>query len=88
MGPNELQDKMEEAGVASHLRAGLARYLVDHVKPGGFLSAVLKNDLATAVMHADEFSLANIREVVAFLKTMAPPDSWGSQEKVAKWTKE
>lgn len=81
----ELNELMDEHGVPTHLRSGIARYLVDHIKPGGFLSAVLKNDLEGATLRADELSFSSIREVLKFLHAEAPAGSYGSPEAVLAW---
>lgn len=73
------------ARVPAHLRAGVLRYLVDHVRPGQFLSAVLRNDLADAVLRGDDQSLAGLRDLVLFLHNHAPAQSHGSEANFDAW---
>lgn len=64
---------------------GLARYLFDRVRPGGFLLAVLHNDLAEAVNRMNPGSLEALRSLVLFLHDFAPANSWGSSALVEAW---
>lgn len=69
------------------LHGGLIRYLVDGIRPGSFLSAVLENDLQEAVVRANPPEhFAALPALILFLFNEAPSHSWGSPEKVALWT--
>lgn len=67
----------------------IKRGMVDHIKQGaptgGYLTAVLENDLARAIAKADEYSLAALRDTATWLWNNAPPESWGTREKVGQW---
>ena len=65
----------------------LNRYRDDHVELGGFLTAVLRNDLLDAVCRADPSSLGNIKAIVQHCQWELPGDSWGSPEAVKAWLK-
>ena len=64
---------------------GLYRYVERRIPTGAFLKAVLENDLLKAVQHAHPVSLANIREIVLLVSTVAPDACWGSKEIVTNW---
>ena len=49
--------------------------------PGGFLSAVICNDLREAVGRADDDNLANLPAFVAYFYNDAPSACWGNREK-------
>ena len=51
---------------------GLERYIEGHIKPGGFLSAVLKNDLRGAINHADNENIQKLPAYIEFLYNEAP----------------
>jgi hypothetical protein len=73
--------------VPEHLREGLVRYFADGILPGGFLQAVLCNDLEGAVhRHCGGGAAYTITVIRAFLIKDAPPDAWGSVTKVLAWT--
>lgn len=66
----------------------LARYVEHGVEPGGFLAAVLANDLVIACGHASFATRAIIWHVVDLIYNEIPASSWGSPEKVAAWIAE
>lgn len=72
-------------GCPEHLLPGLERYAIDRVATGGFLRAVLVNDLRKSVMLADEPSSANLAAIVVFCENELPPESWGSEWAVTTW---
>lgn len=78
---------LTEYGVPEHLHGGLVRYLVQHIQPGHFLTAVLENDLREAMGRADDVSRAGLYSIVLFLYNDAPAPCWGSPEAVAAWLK-
>lgn len=71
--------------VPEHLADGLRDYIVDRIETGGFLRAVLENDLREACARADEVSRAFLFDIVSFLYNEAPSTCWGSPERVAAW---
>lgn len=59
---------------------------VDHGHPiGGFLHAVLCNDLFEASMRADEESLACLADICRYVFNFTPSPCWGSAQKVDEW---
>jgi hypothetical protein len=77
--------EQSHTGVPPHLRAGLLRYVNDHRRPGGFLLAVLENDLSNAMGRADDESRAGLYAIVCWVYNEAPSTCWGSPEKVKAW---
>lgn len=75
----------ENYGVPLHLQPGLRGFIEQHIEPGGFLTAVLTNDLKEACSRADEVSKHSLWSIVHFLWNEAPSASWGSVEKVESW---
>jgi hypothetical protein len=62
------------------------RIYIDHkIEPGGFLTAVLCNDLTEATGRADVYNRRKLFEYIQFLYNDAPGDCWGSREKVSAW---
>lgn len=66
-------------------QAGLARYILDHKEPGGYLRAVLENDLMTAIQTADPQNLKQLKNICKWIFNNAPGDSWGDQCTVDNW---
>jgi hypothetical protein len=73
--------------VPHHDRASLARYITEHSGVGGFLTAVIQNDLAKACVRADTTNLKNLPAIVIWLRNEAPSECWGSPEKNKSWLK-
>lgn len=61
------------------------RYIEDKIPPGGFVLAVLCNDLKEACARADDINRRLLWEIVAWLYNEAPSDCWGSPERVEAW---
>ena len=75
------------AGIPLPILEGLREYGLHHVSPGGFLHAVLCNNLHEAVCRADVESLAAIRQIVLYVYNAMPSPCWGSPENVEAWLK-
>lgn len=71
--------------IPEHLRGGLARHLVHGIRTGGFLEAVLENDLARAFSYSDDASIAGIKPLIVFLENYAPRGSWGPHGSPSNW---
>jgi len=67
------------------IRAALIRYIDERREPGGFLKAVLSNDLINAVGRADTKNRADLAEIVQYCYNELPSRAWGSPEKVKAW---
>lgn len=52
---------------------------------GSFLTAVLQNDLVTALGKADPTNLRALPAIVSYCYNYLPPDSWGSKENHDRW---
>ena len=71
--------------VPQHTLGGIRRYVEDRIPPGGFLTAVLCNDLTEAVGRADSENTYALPAIVAYIYNETPADCHGSREIVAKW---
>ena len=66
----------------------LERYKHYRIRTGGFLNAVLENDLEQACVKADCINRNRLFEIVSYVANYLPPEAWGSPEKVRKWLSE
>lgn len=79
-------------------RGGLQLYFNHHVEPGSFLTAVLKNDLFTALGKWDGYTVEDgimhyiawieFKQLLSFLYNEVPSRSnnlWGNEDSVAVW---
>ena len=62
--------------------ATIERYLEYGIRPGGFLTALLSNQLIETVQHADESNVKLITNWVRFVFWELPHEVVGSKEKV------
>lgn len=69
----------------NNLGPSLQRYIEKRIPMGGFMMAVLSNDLKEAMRRADEYSRQCLFEIVSWLYNEAPASCWGSPEKVSAW---
>jgi hypothetical protein len=72
-------------GVPKHLRPGLERWVRAGILPGGFLRAVLEDNLPAAQVRADSVSLAALPALLTWRNDVAPPECWGSPQAVRAW---
>lgn len=71
--------------IPEHCRDGLYLYLTEGRPVGGFLTALLKNDLRDAVNRADEKNVHALGAYVVLLTSYAPASAWGSPAAVDAW---
>lgn len=76
---------MEKFGVPAPLCRSLINYVVYGTSPGGFLQAVLRNDLMEAVSRADAECLDSLFDLCAWLHCCAPSRCYGSEIKFHDW---
>lgn len=76
---------MRDYSKIAHLLPSLGRYVNDRIAPGGFLRAVLQNDLYGAVARADPQNRALLPEIVEFVHWELPEACHGSREDVSHW---
>ena len=68
-----------------HCREGMQRYIEEHVEPGSFLCAVIRNNLVDAFKWADETNREHLFDYAVFLYNEAPESCWGSDENMRAW---
>lgn len=71
--------------VPEHMQDGLRRYLDHGIEPGGFMIAVLSNDLRESFARADAINRERLFDIVCFLYADAPALCWGSPARVKEW---
>ena len=66
----------------------LELYRDERVPTGGFLRAVLANDLSGAITRADADNLPALQTIVFWINWEIPASSWGSYGAVDDWLAE
>lgn len=69
----------------NHMKAGVARYILNGIGGGSFLNAVLENNFIQAFNRADDTNMKYMKQWAQFLYSEAPIKCWGSPEEVAAW---
>jgi hypothetical protein len=77
--------KFRQYYIPDRMMGGIKRYIEDHVKPGGFLCAVICNDLKEAVGRADEENMENLPAFVSYFYNETDMNCWGSEKKFKEW---
>ena len=64
---------------------GVRNYIEHGIPPGGFLQAVICNDLYLAAGKADHRNIGNLPAYVEYFYNHAPMDCWGNKKKMDAW---
>lgn len=75
----------EKMRMPDDTKASLDRYVKEKIPTGGFLYAVLTNDLFEAVGRADIQNRHALFEICRYIYNELPLGCWGSVEKVSNW---
>lgn len=63
----------------------LRDYVEKGIPGGGFIDALLSNDLSKTFGRADLINRERLFEYVSWLYSYAPRECWGSEQNVNKW---
>lgn len=83
----EYREAAKFHGVPDSMVSGYRLYVENRVRPGGFLLAVLQNDLVGASQAADAINRKHLYEHAEFCFNCLPGNCWGSREAVVAWLK-
>lgn len=79
--------KVRDFSIPDYMAGGIKRYIEDGIPPGDFLSAIITNDLRTAVFHADDYNIRNIPAYIFYFYNEVPSTCWGSVKSMSDWIK-
>jgi len=71
--------------IPENLKQALDRYVSSGVETGGFLRAVLENNLSKAVGRADADNQQILPLLVSYVYNELPGDCWGGESEVEAW---
>ena len=77
-----------ECGIPEHMVGVVYSYIEHGTPPGGFLTAVLSNDLIGALGQGDDQNVASLPAWGRLLYTHFPSIAYGSAAAVEEWIKE
>ncbi len=73
--------------IPEHCRAGMKRYIEEGAIPGGFLKAVICNNLVDTFTRADGINAVRVYDYVLFLCNEITGETWGSEKIMLAWHK-
>jgi len=73
--------------ISNNTKESLERYVNHRIQPGGFLTAVLSNDLFGAVTRADRENKLALSEICQYIYNEVPSNAWGSSDAVHNYLK-
>lgn len=71
--------------IPERMQGALRRWVTEGIEPGGFVSAILENNLFEAFARADAENSLIIKNYLLFLYNHAPAGCYGSKEKCNAW---
>ena len=71
--------------IPDYTREAIDAYVQHRIPVGGFLTAVLTNNLFEAFARADDNNIAAMFDIVRYIYNETPAVCWGSTEAVTKW---
>lgn len=74
-----------EIQIPENIKTSLQLYVEKKIPTGGFLEAVLSNDLMLATASADYYNSKILKEICTYVYNELPANCWGSREIVQKW---
>ena len=81
----KMREGATSLGIPGEYVGSLERYMADGLPPGGFMLAVLRNDLFCAVNRADDVSTLLLPQLVKLIYGYLDSALWGSEEHVDNW---
>lgn len=76
-----------ESPMSDYVKSSLDDWAEIACPVGGFLTAVLENNLVEAMGRADMSNRHSLFSIVTYAYNELPADCWGSKEKVEAWRK-
>ncbi len=76
---------MTTCGIPGYMHSGIIGYYENGWQPGGFLSAVINNDLKEATGRADSTNIDCLKNYVMWFYDHAPSGTWGYSTAVLDW---
>lgn len=84
---NDFAYRFRSWHIPARMMPGIQRYIHEKIKPGQFLTAVICDELSSAIGQADAENLANLPAYVAYFYNETPAPCWGSKKKMKEWLK-
>lgn len=77
--------KFDKYDLPDYMKDGYVRWVINGLYPGSFLTGVLKNDLYSAVIKADNRNKYALHDWMMLLQNDTPVGCWGNENNVRDW---
>jgi hypothetical protein len=82
---DESKQAMIDCGIPRYMHRAIIDFYENGWQPGGFLTAVINNDLKESVGRADDTNINCLKNYVMWFYNHAPGGSWGFENAVETW---
>ncbi len=84
---DHIRTQLTDHGIPRHLFSSVIDYIVDGMRPGAFVAAIIQNNLVMSYLRADEENCHLFTNWARFLHWEMPIGSWGSEPMYQLWCK-
>ncbi len=84
---HHIRGQLSDHGIPRPLHASVIDYIMDGIRPGAFVAAVIQNSLVMSYLRADEENCTKLNSWARFLHWEMPIGSWGSPQMYELWCK-
>ena len=70
-------DALKISGIPSYMHESIMGYYEEGWTPGGFLSAIINNDLKEAIIRSDDNNIDRFKQYMMWFYNYAPAGTWG-----------
>lgn len=85
MTADEIRESLRAEGIPEHLWAGIIRYVIDRIRPGGFLCAVIRMDVEEAHRRVFPPTRPAIPKLTTWFLTQVPEGCCGTPTCIEDW---
>ena len=88
MSPFDFDKGTDEGYVPEHIRPCIESYVLNGWQPGGFVTAVLLNDLFRASARADHENYGSLALITRWVFNNLPEECYGTEQNMEDWMKD
>lgn len=79
------KDALITEDIPGYMHSAIIDYYEKGYQPGGFLTALINNDLRETFARADDTNIRHIRNYIMWFYNFAPGGTWGYPDAVETW---
>lgn len=82
-----IRTQLTDHGIPRPLFSSVIDYIIDGIRPGAFVAAIIQNNLVMSYLRADEENCTKLNNWARFLHWEMPAGSWGTEHLYQLWCK-